>query len=141
MPPDVEIRRVGPGDEALFGRVAIDVFDGPVVPARLTAYLASADHLMVVALSGGEVVGQVAGVIHRHPDLPTELYVDNLGVTPTRQRQGIGRQLVETLFMLGRRLGCEEAWVGTEVDNAPARGLYRALGAEAETFVLYFYDL
>ena len=32
----------------------------------------------------------------------------------------------------------EGPWVGTEVDNVPARTLYERRGSEAETFVLYF---
>lgn len=87
---EVEIRAAKPGDAGLFAHVAPEVFDGAIVPRRLAAYLASPEHLMVLALSGGEVVGQVAAVIHRHPDLPTELYIDNLGVTPAMQRRGIG---------------------------------------------------
>ena len=38
-------------------------------------------------------------------------------------------------------LGCEEAWVGTEPDNVPARRLYESRGAEAEAFVMYVYKL
>ncbi|MGO4840772.1 GNAT family N-acetyltransferase, partial [Rhizobiaceae sp. 2RAB30] len=98
-------------------------------------------HLMVVALKGGKVVGQTAAVVHRHPDKPTELYIDEVGVTPGFHRQGIARAMLDRMFALGRDMGCEEAWVGTEIDNVPARRLYEARGAEAETFVMYVYDL
>ncbi len=139
---EVVIRAVGPADAGLFARAAPDVFDGPMVPERLAAYLAAPDHLMVVAISAGEIVGQVAGVVHRHPDLPTELYIDNLGVTPALQRQGIGRRLVEAVMALGRERGCTEAWVGTEPYNRPAKALYKALRPrEEETFAFYLYDL
>lgn len=139
---EVVLRPVGPADAGLFARIAPEVFDGPVVPERLAAYLASPDHLMVLAISDGEVVGQVAGVVHRHPDLPAELYIDNLGVTPALQRQRIGRRLVETVMALGREHGCTEAWVGTEPDNLPARALYKALKPiEDQTFAFYLHDL
>ena len=95
---------------------------------------------MVLAVSGGEVIGQARGMVHRHPDLPTELYIDNLGVTEDRRREGIATRLLDELVAWGREKGCEEAWVGTEVDNAPARTLYERRGSEAETFVLYFYE-
>lgn len=141
-PERIEIRVVGPADRALFKRVAPEVFDGAVVPERLAGYLGSADHLMVVALLDGEVVGQVAAVIHRHPDMPDELYVDNLGVTPALQRQGIGRRLMDRIFALGRARGCEEAWVATEVDNRPARALYTRLGpVDDEPVAFYLYEL
>jgi aminoglycoside 6'-N-acetyltransferase I len=138
---ETEIRRVAAGDEALFDRVAEGVFDVPVDPARLAAYLLESGHHMIVALHGGIVVGQTAAVVHRHPDKPTELYIDEVGVTPAFQRQGIARRMLEAMFALGRELGCEEAWVGTEPDNVPARRLYEARGAEAESFVMYVYDL
>jgi aminoglycoside 6'-N-acetyltransferase I len=87
-PMELEIRQVKPGDVALFDRVADAVFDERVDPGRLAAYLAEPGHHMLVALRAGEVVAQVAAVIHRHPDKPTELYIDEVGVTPALQRQG-----------------------------------------------------
>jgi ribosomal protein S18 acetylase RimI-like enzyme len=139
--PQLEIRHIKPGDAALFGRVAADVFDAPIDAARLAAYLAEPGHHMLVALHGGEVVAQVAAVIHRHPDKPTELYIDEVGVTPARQRQGIARRMVAEMFALGKALGCEEAWVGTESDNAAACALYESHGATGEPFVMYEYTL
>ena len=64
---------------------------------------------MLVALRAGEVVAQVAAVIHRHPDKPTELYIDEVGVTPALQRQGIARAMLEQMLALGKALGCAEA--------------------------------
>jgi aminoglycoside 6'-N-acetyltransferase I len=138
---DTEITRVGSGQARLLDQVAEDVFDAAVDPARLAAYLAEPGHLMVVAVSAGEVVGQARGMVHRHPDEPTELYIDNLGVTSARRREGIATRLLDELVAWGRELGCEEAWVGTEPDNTPARALYAGRGAEAEPFVMYAYEL
>jgi ribosomal protein S18 acetylase RimI-like enzyme len=141
MKAAVEIRRVGPADAALFERVAEAVFDEPVDPSRLTAYLAAPGHLMLVALHDGVVVAQLAAVIHRHPDKPTELYIDEVGVAPTMHRQGIARAMLREMLALGKALRCEESWVGTEPDNVPARGLYESFGGEAEPFVMYVLEL
>ncbi len=78
-----------------------------------------------------------AAVIHRHPDKPTELYIDEVGVAPSFQRRGIARRLLSEMLALGKALGCEEAWVGTEHDNHPARSLYQSRGAAGEPFVMY----
>jgi ribosomal protein S18 acetylase RimI-like enzyme len=137
----LEIRRVGGDDATLFDRVAPDVFDAPIDARRLAAYLREPNHCMLVAMRDGEVVGQVAAVIHRHPDKPTELYIDEVGVTPALHRQGIARRMLDAMLALGTRLGCEEAWVGTEPDNAPARRLYESYGIEAEPFVMYLVKL
>ncbi|WP_263484281.1 GNAT family N-acetyltransferase [Mesorhizobium sp. CA8] len=48
------------------------------------------------------------------------------------------------MFKIGRAHGCEEAWVGTEPDNLPARALYETRNephGKAEDFVMYVYGL
>ena len=137
----IETRRLAPADASILGRVADDVFDAAVDPDRLANYLAEPGHLMIVAIAGGEVVGQVAAVIHRHPDKRTELYVDEVGVASAWRRHGIARRLLDEMLALGKALGCEEAWVGTEHDNVPARRLYEFRGAAAEPFVMYLFEL
>lgn len=137
----VETLRVTAANAAVLDRVADDVFDDDIDPRRLAAYLAEPGHLMIVAVADGVVVGQTRAIVHRHPDEATELYIDNLGVTPAMQRQGIARRLVEELFAWGRDLGCEESWVGTEPDNTPARALYAAQGGALEPIVMYVYEL
>ena len=140
----VEIRRLLTGDDALVMQVAEDVFDKSVQADRLAAYLASPGHFMIVALADGVVVGQCAAVIHRHPDKVSELYIDEIGVSPAFQRQGIARKMLDAMFAIGREHGCEEAWVGTEPDNVAARALYESrkeLHGPAEEFVMYVYEI
>ena len=132
------LRYVRSGDEALFDRVAPDVFDHPVERRQLARYLAMPGHHLIVATVDGQIVGQIAAVVHYHPDgRPTELYVDEVGVTPAFQRQGIGRRLLDAMLSLGRNLGCREAWVGTEQDNDAARALYEPRSEPVESFVMY----
>ncbi|ESZ37422.1 MULTISPECIES: GNAT family N-acetyltransferase [unclassified Mesorhizobium] len=141
---NVEIRRLYPGDDALVKRIAEDVFDEPVRADRLSAYLASSGRMMIVALADGVVVGQCAAVIHRHLDKVSELYIDEVGVSPAYQRHGIARKMLDAMFALGREQGCGEAWVGTEPDNVPARALYESrkeVHGPAESFVMYVYEL
>jgi ribosomal protein S18 acetylase RimI-like enzyme len=137
----IEVRRLGASDAAVLARVADEVFDEPVDPKRIAAYLAEPGHIMLVALSGEEVIAQVAAVIHRHPDKPTELYLDEVGVAPAFQRQGLARRMLDEMFAIGRAAGCEEAWVGTELDNGPARRLYESRGGVAEPFAMFVYKL
>ncbi|MER9894994.1 GNAT family N-acetyltransferase [Mesorhizobium sp. M0119] len=140
----LEIRRLFLGDDALVMRVADEVFDEPVRPDRLSAYLAEPGHFMVVALADGIVVGQCAAVVHRHPDKVSELYIDEIGVAPAFQRQGIATRMLGAMFALGREHGCEEAWVGTEPDNVAAREFYESRKephGPSEGFVMYVYRL
>lgn len=138
---ETQIIRLDPANAAILARVAEDVFDDQIDPARLAAYLAEPNHLMVVAVADGEVVGQARGVVHRHPDQPTELYIDNLGVTPALQRRGIATRLLDELCDWGRDLGCEESWVATEPDNEPACATYARRGAEAVSIVMFELEL
>ena len=137
----IACRRITASDAALLSNIATDVFDEPVDPLRLAAYLASPGHLMVLAFDGDLVVGQCAGVVHRHPDKVSELYVDEVGTASTHLRQGIATAMLEALFAWGRELGCEEAWLGTELDNDAANGLYRRFGGAEDTIKYYEFDL
>jgi ribosomal protein S18 acetylase RimI-like enzyme len=138
----IEIRHLGPADAALFDRVADGVFDHAIDRQRLADYLATPGHHFVAALADGRMVGQVAAVVHRHPDArPTELYIDEVAVAPEFQRRGIARRMIEAMFALGCDLGCEEAWVGTEPDNLPAQRLYERHSQPVEPFVMYVFRL
>jgi hypothetical protein len=58
----MEIIRLEAGDDALVMKVAEDVFDGPVRPDRLAAYLRQPGHFTIVALADGVVIGQCAAI-------------------------------------------------------------------------------
>ena len=137
----IEIKRMQPGDELEFSEIAPDVFDEPIHPERLEAYLLEPGHLMILAIEDEVVVGQCAAVIHRHPDKVTELYVDEVGTASTHLRQGIATRMVEAMFTWGRELGCREAWLGTELDNLEANGLYRKVGGTPEPMHYYEFKL
>ena len=132
------LRRMQPGDEAMFQSIAPEVFDEPIDAGRLHDYLRAPGHLMVLAFEGELVVGQCAGVLHRHPDKPTELYIDEVGTAVTHRRMGIARLMMDELFAWGRELGCEEAWLGTETDNEPAKALYRRYRPKEDEVIQYF---
>lgn len=137
----IEIRRLGPGDASVLDRVAADVFDQAINKKRLAVYLREPGHLLFVAICDGEVIGQARGMIHHHPDMEDELYIDNLGVAPSFQRQQIGTRLIKALLKSGKEQGCREAWVGTEQDNEAARKLYESFGDSGELVVFFTYKL
>ena len=109
------------------------MFDAAIEPTRLTSYLSAPDHALFVALDGRLVVGQVRGVLHHQPDVPPELYVDNLGVAPGHQRRGIATALVKALASWAQGRGCATLWVATESDNSGGRAFYAALGLQEQT--------
>lgn len=138
----VMMRRMRAGDEALFERIAPEVFDLAVSTERLRAYLTAPGHMMVVALDDRLVVGQCAAVLHRHPDKADELYIDEVGTASTHRRLGIARSMLDEMFAWGRELGCAEAWLGTELDNVAARGLYDERSpVESEPMMFYLFNI
>jgi ribosomal protein S18 acetylase RimI-like enzyme len=129
----LEIRLLGPNDGAVLDRVAPDVFDHSVAPQWSAEFFADPRHHLAVALDEGVVVGFASGVHYVHPDKPPELWINEVGVAPTHQRQGAATRLLAALLDHGARLGCAQAWVLTSPDNTSARHLYaRAGGREAE---------
>jgi aminoglycoside 6'-N-acetyltransferase I len=137
------IHVLGPGDAEVLRRVAPEVFDEEVDPEYAAEFLADPRHHLVVAMDEDVVVGFASGVHYIHPDKPPELFVNEVGVAPTHHRRGIARELLHALLAQGRAAGCAEAWVGTDVSNASARGLYASAGGVEvpEPFVMYTFDL
>lgn len=136
MHTDLIIRCLGPGDAGLLADA--DVFDGPVRPDWLAGFLADPAHLIVVAILQDRVVGFASGVVLHHPDKAPSLFILELGVNEGAQRRGIATALVAAIRAEGRDRGCDAAWVMTEGDNAPARALYRRLGARETPEVVMF---
>jgi ribosomal protein S18 acetylase RimI-like enzyme len=137
-----EVKRVGPGEEAIFDRIAPDVFDEPIHPERMRAYLRVPGHLMVLALEDGVVVGQCAAVVHKHPDKPDELYIDEVGTASTHLRRGVATAMMEEMFAWGRELGCKQSWLGTELDNVEANALYAKIKrGPGEKMTYYEFEL
>jgi aminoglycoside 6'-N-acetyltransferase I len=124
----VEIRMLGPDDERVLARVAAGVFDHEIDPALSAEFLRDPRHHLAAALEDGTVVGFASGVHYVHPDKPAELWVNEVGVAPTHQRRGLGRQLLQALFARARDLGCREAWVLTSPANGAAIRLYESAG-------------
>ena len=124
----IDIRILEAGDEAVLANVAPGVFDNDVDPGLTREFLSDARHHLAVALDGGLVVGFASAVDYVHPDKPRELWINEVGVAPSHQRQGLGRQLLRAMLDLGGRLGCRDAWVLTSPANGPAVRLYEAAG-------------
>jgi ribosomal protein S18 acetylase RimI-like enzyme len=140
----LDIRILGPHDGDVLSRVADGVFDDEVSPELSTEFLQDSRHHLAVAVEADTVVGFASAVHYVHPDKPAELWINEVGVAPSHQRQGVGQRLLEALFDLGHRLGCREAWVLTEQSNVAAKRLYESVGGSEppeEAAVMYIFRL
>lgn len=130
----LEIKLLGPADSGTLGNVAEDVFDDPIVISSAQEFLNDSRHRLVIALEDSVVVGFVSAVVYLHPDKPApELWINEIGVAPSHQRQGIGRMLLRHLLEDAKQSGCTEAWVLTDRENRPAMGMYRSAGGVEES--------
>ncbi len=141
----VAVRRLRSlADLPLLPRVAEGVFDDSIDINAAREFLADPRHHLVVALDGEVIVGFVSAVHYVHPDKPQpELWINEVGVAPGRQGQGIGKAMLREMLTLGKELGCSVAWVLTDRDNAPAMRLYAGAGGEAapQDAVMFEFDL
>jgi ribosomal protein S18 acetylase RimI-like enzyme len=131
----VEIRILGPSDTALL--LSCSVFDNPALPALTVEFVVDPRHHIAAAIEGGAVVGFVSAVHYVHPDKPSELWINEVGVAESHRGRGIAKQLLVAMFEHAGKLGCSEAWVLTEEDNPVAQRLYSSVGG-TDRKVVYF---
>lgn len=55
------------------------------------------------------------------------LYVDEVDVCSDQRQKGAGQAMMQKLIEIARESGCEELWLGTEMENIPANALYQSL--------------
>ena len=133
----IEIIQLSESNMDVLNNYDEDIFDEKIDTYRLTTMLKERNNILLVAVNEGVVIGQVLGVIHRHPDKPTELYIDDLGVSEKFQRCGIATRLIEQLYIIGIDRGCEEVWVATEPENEPAIKFYESLNLAARKVIVF----
>jgi ribosomal protein S18 acetylase RimI-like enzyme len=135
----IEVRILRAGDEHVLDDVAAGVFDHRVDDALRAEFLGDPRHHLCVGIEDGAVVGVASAVHYVHPDKPPQLWINEVGVAPSHRGRGIAKTVLRTLLDLGLELGCTEAWVLTDEDNAAARALYRsAAGVESAQIMVSF---
>lgn len=144
----LEVRRLGPGDEALAVRVLFtvaQVFDEPCEPlpeAYVRDLLARRDFWLVAALEGGEPKGGLtAHTLPMTRSASREVFLYDLAVVESAQRRGIGRRLVHALRELARQEGIGVVFVPADEEDDHALAFYRAIdGEEAHVRIFTFDD-
>lgn len=137
------VKNLSTSDISLLKNVAEDVFDNPIDEKYASEFLTDPRHHIVVAIVHGMVVGFASAVHYIHPDKPPELWINEVAVSPSHQRQGAAKAILKELLQLGREFGCKSAWVLTDRSNEPANRLYRSAGGEvgSDNTVMYEFDI
>jgi ribosomal protein S18 acetylase RimI-like enzyme len=141
MTSETTIRHLGPDDLELLLATPEGVFDRDILPDQARAFLADPLHHIVAALAEGKVIAMATGTVLLHPDKPPAFFIAEVGTHEKWQRRGIATRMTEALIAVARAKGCLGIWLATESENAPARALYRKLGArETSGIVVYDWD-
>jgi ribosomal protein S18 acetylase RimI-like enzyme len=127
---NASVKVLGPGDQAVLDDVLPGVFDNALDPTLVAEFVGDGRLHLAVAIDQGQVVGFASGVHYVHPDKPSELWINEVGVAPSHQGHGIGKAVVRALLQHGERLGCREAWVLTDRSNQAAMRLYTSAGGK-----------
>ncbi|WP_410654705.1 GNAT family N-acetyltransferase [Amycolatopsis sp. lyj-112] len=124
-----DIRRAGTVEEVV---AAEHLFDGPAQRSASEKFLVGEENHLLIAYEDGVPAGMITGTEVTHPDKGTEMFLNELDVSPDYQRRGIGRDLVDALATIARERGCTGMWVGVEPDNSAALATYASAGASNE---------
>jgi GNAT superfamily N-acetyltransferase len=139
MPVDLKILRAG--DEHILNNIAPGVFDHQIDDALRAEFLCDSRHHLCVGIEDGTVVGFASAVHYVHPDKPPQLWINEVGVSPSHQGRGIAKAILKVLLNCGLELGCSEAWVLTDEGNAAARSLYQSAGGVETAQVMVSFQL
>jgi ribosomal protein S18 acetylase RimI-like enzyme len=137
---DFVVRRLGPGDEAVLARLAldgqryeedgVDADEVPLPAPDAAVFLADPHtHAFVASTGADDVVGFVVvnELLHRHT-FTRMLLVYEIGVIETHRRRSVGRALLDAVRALALERGIAEGFVLTTESNAAAMALYAAAG-------------
>ena len=91
--------------------------------------LATRHFIVVVARSGGEVVGGLAAYeLQKFERDRREIYIYDLAVAKEHRRKGVATGLIAELKRVGAKRGAYVIYVQADRDDAPAIALYQGLG-------------
>ena len=127
----------------LLNNIAEDVFDHKIDSNALQSFLDCPQHIMLLAIENDLVIGMVSAVEYFHPDKPSQLWINEIGVTPNQRNKKIGKQLIKKIIKKGKKRGCKYAWLGTDIDNHKAQRYFSSLpnGNKPEKFLLYEWEM
>ena len=112
----------------------------------LKAYLKREDTIFITcyetSVDGAVLLGMASSRLELKPYKKTRwLYVDEVDVCADHRKKGAGKKMMQALLDIAQSRGCEELWLGTEVDNVAANALYQSLEPDdVLTFNGYTYE-
>jgi aminoglycoside 3-N-acetyltransferase I len=119
-----------------------EVFEEPGEPlsdAYLDRLLARVDFWAIAAFDEpGDIIGGItAHTLPMTRSETSEIFIYDVAVRADRQRQGIGRRLLQALRAAAGAAGVDDLFVAADNEDAHALDFYRALGGAAAPVTMF----
>jgi len=131
----VQIRRLEPADGPLAARAltalkpSSERSDDSVRAEDVGSFLSDRRNALFLANDGDAPVGYLVGYVLSRVDRAAPMVLlYEIEVAEASRRQGVGTALIDALKRHAAEVGACKIWVLTDMDNAPARALYRKAG-------------
>ena len=121
-----------------------DEVDKPLIPSDkyLREILSRDTFHVIVALNNGVVIGGLTAYeLDIYKEETTEFFLYEIAVEPLYRRNGVAKELIESLKKVCVSKDIREMYVGTEQDNYPAIKLYKSTGGKFEEIAWFVYGL
>ncbi|GGY24504.1 N-acetyltransferase [Paludibacterium paludis] len=127
---------------AFYGRQGDSALDEAITANTWACFFSDAEPVnALVAESQGRVVGIVHYLFHRSTTrLGDVCYLQDLYTLESLRGKGVGRKLIEAVYVAAGDAGCSRTYWQTQASNAVARMLYDKL-AENKGFIVYGHEL
>ena len=112
----------------------------------LRSYLLQQDTLFAVCYlteTAGPALAGIASARVQHKPYRSIgwLYIDEVDTAASFRHRGVGTALMELLLEFADEQDLDEVWLGTEIDNRAANGLYQSLSPDSvEEMVGYTFE-
>lgn len=106
---------------------------------HLSKLLSNPNFLVFVVKDNGKILGGLTiYVLHRYYGSKPVAYIYDVGITPDRQGQGLGKLLISEVCNYCKLNGFEDAYVEAESDDIDAIGFYRKTKISSEMNTIHF---
>lgn len=123
----MEIRVLGPGDEALLNAALVMIDEDDVSPERAAAHLADPMMVAIAAVVDGVPIGFMYGYELRRFEA-VSFFVYAIDVREDWRQKGVAKAMFDTVRRLAWQRGWDEGFVFTNQSNPAALALYQSVG-------------
>ena len=125
MDKKIVIEEADIGSVSGIALIELECFSTPWSRTAIAESMSHEPWHFLVAKIGGEVVGYVGVYV-----ILDEGQISNIAVLPSFRGRGIGKMLLDALFELCLKLGCQKITLELRKSNTSALGLYKKCGFE-----------